>query len=207
HGRRWRRSRARSLARTRPRRGLWKWRRRWREQPREPSGADGSGDGSRRDRMSELTPIEPGGAAEQWEGQSWQIREATHADVPAIAIAIRELLIELGAAPTLPAALEAPARALIDDGSLGVLGVSWQVAVRIPGRYGLIQELWVHPSWRGRTIGGDLLVALFKLASRQQVARLEVGLPRERFAHLGATEAFYLNNGFTTIGTRMRRLL
>jgi GNAT superfamily N-acetyltransferase len=171
--------------------------------------------------MSELTPIEPGDAAqEQPTTQSWQIREATHADVPAIAIAIRELLIELGAAPTLPAALEVPARALIDDGSLGVLlvaehdgqivgvlGVSWQIAVRIPGRYGLIQELWVHPSWRGRTIGGDLLVALFKLAGRQQVARLEVGLPSERFAHLAATEAFYLNNGFTTIGDRMRRLL
>ena len=28
----------------------------------------------------------------------------------------------------------------------------------------------------------------------------------ERF-HLGATEAFYANNGFTTIGTRMRWLL
>lgn len=169
--------------------------------------------------MNEITPIEPD-AEEQWEATSWQIREATHADVPAVAIAVRELLIELGAAPTLPATLEEPAHALIDDGSLGVLlvaeqhgqivgvlGVSWQVAIRVPGRYGLIQELWVHPSWRGRTIGGDLLAALFQLARRQQVVRLEVGLPSERFPHLAATEAFYLNNGFTTIGTRMRRLL
>ena len=133
--------------------------------------------------MSELTPIEPD-AEEQWEADSWSIREATREDVPAIAIAVRELLIELGASPTLPAALEAPARALIEDGSLGVvliaeqrtqivgvLGVSWQVAIRIPGRYGLIQELWVHPGWRGKTIGGDLLAALFKLARRQQVTR------------------------------------
>ncbi len=171
--------------------------------------------------MSALRPFEPGGAAEQWEEtRSWEIREAGQADVPAVAIAVGELLVELGAPPTVPAALEAPARALIDDASLGVLlvaeeasqivgvlGVSWQVAIRIPGRYGLIQELWVHPSWRGRTIGGDLLTALFKLASDQQVARLEVGLPSERFAQRAATEAFYLNNGFTTIGTRMRRLL
>jgi GNAT superfamily N-acetyltransferase len=169
--------------------------------------------------VNELTPIEPDDAEEQWE-TSWDIREATHEDVPTIAIAVRELLIELGGEPTLPAALEAPAHALVDDGSLGVLllaeeagqivgvlGVSWQFAIRIPGRYGLIQELWVHPSWRGRTIGGDLLVALLKLARRQQVTRLEVGLPSERFAHLAATEAFYVNNGFTTIGTRMRRLL
>jgi GNAT superfamily N-acetyltransferase len=169
--------------------------------------------------MSGLTPIGPD-SEEQWETSSWSIREATHADVPTIAIALRELLIELGAAATLPAALEAPAHALIDDGSLGVLlvaeeagqivgvlGVSWQIAIRIPGRYGLIQELWVHPSWRSRTIGGDLLTALFELAGRQQVTRLEVGLPSESFAHLAATEAFYVNNGFTTIGARMRRLL
>ena len=169
--------------------------------------------------MSELTPIEPD-AEEEWEADSWDIREATLDDVPQIAIAVRELLIELGANPTLPAALEVPARALVEDGSLGlllvaeergqivgVLGVSWQVAIRIPGRYGLIQELWVHPEWRGRTIGGDLLAALFKLARRQQVTRLEVGLPSEGFSHLPATEAFYVNCGFKAIGMRMRRLL
>jgi GNAT superfamily N-acetyltransferase len=133
---------------------------------------------------------------------------------------IGELLVELGGKPAAPAALEETARALIDDGDagvllvaesdgeiVGVLGVSWQIAIRIPGRYGLIQELWVHPSWRGRTIGGDLLVALSTLARHRQVTRLEVGLPSKRFPHLTATEAFYLNNGFGTIGTRMRRLL
>lgn len=169
--------------------------------------------------MSELTPIEPD-AEEEWEADSWNIREAALEDVPAIAIAVRELLIELGADPTLPAALEAPARALIEDGSLGlllvaeeqgqivgVLGVSWQVAIRIPGRYGLIQELWVHPEWRGRTIGGDLLAALFELARRQRVMRLEVGLPSGRFTHLAATEAFYVTCGFKMIGMRMRRIL
>lgn len=169
--------------------------------------------------MSELSPIEPD-AEEEWEADSWNIREAIHEDVPQIAIAVRELLIELGANPTLPAALEVPARALIEDGSLGVLlvaeergqilgvlEVSWQVAIRVPGRYGLIQELWVHPEWRGRTIGGDLLAALFKLARRQQVTRLEVGLPSEGFSHLPATEAFYVNCGFKAVGMRMRRLL
>ncbi len=169
--------------------------------------------------MSEPAPTEPD-AEEEWESDSWEIREATLEDVPQIAIAVRELLIELGAAPTLPVALEAPTREIVEDGSLGVvlvaedrrqivavLGVSWQVSIRIPGRYGLIQELWVHPNWRGRTIGGDLLTALFKLARRQQVTRLEVGLPGEGFYHLPATEAFYVNCGFKTIGMRMRRVL
>lgn len=169
--------------------------------------------------MNEITPFEPD-AEEQWEPVSWRVRPAVHADVPALALAVRELLIELGGSPTLPAALEDAARALIDDeeaGALlvaenygelvGVLGVSWQTAVRVPGRYGLIQEFWVHPSWRGRTIGGDLMVALFELTRQRGVTQLEVGLPSERFPHLAATEAFYVNSGFTTIGTRMRRQL
>lgn len=169
--------------------------------------------------MSELTPIEPD-SEEEWEETSWRIRAAVPADVPAVALAVRELLVELGAPPTLPAALEGTVRALIEGPDVGavlvadnygeivgVLGVSWQIAIHIPGRYGLIQELWVHPSWRCKTIGGELIVALLGLARERGVARLEVGLPSERFPHLAATEAFYVNNGFTTIGLRMRRLL
>jgi hypothetical protein len=34
-----------------------------------------------------------------------------------------------------------------------------------------------------------------------------VGLPLESFSHFEATEAFYLTNGFTPNGPRMRRLL
>jgi hypothetical protein len=48
---------------------------------------------------------------------------------------------------------------------------------------------------------------LIEIAREHGVMRLEVGLPSERFRHLGATEAFYVSSGFTTIGLRMRRLL
>ncbi len=48
--------------------------------------------------MSELTPIEPD-AEEQWEADSWSIREATLEDVPAIAIAVRELPDRAGRRP------------------------------------------------------------------------------------------------------------
>jgi GNAT superfamily N-acetyltransferase len=168
--------------------------------------------------MNEITPIEPD-AEERWT-TNWQVRVAAHPDVAAVAASIGELLVELGGTPAATETLEEAARALIDDEDagvllvaeeagqiVGVLGVSWQIAIRIPGRYGLIQELWVHPSWRGKAIGADLIVALFELAREQGVERLEVGLPSERFPHLAATEAFYVNNGFTTIGTRMRRML
>jgi GNAT superfamily N-acetyltransferase len=169
--------------------------------------------------VSELVPIDPD-PEEDWETSSWEIRPAGHLDVPALVAGIGELLVEIGGKPAAEEELEEAAHTLIDDpdaGALlvaedeetiiGVLGASWQVAIRVPGRYGLIQELWVHPSWRYRTIGGELVVALLDLAREHSVRRIEVGLPSERYPHVGATEAFYLNNGFTPIGLRMKRVL
>jgi branched-chain amino acid aminotransferase len=169
--------------------------------------------------MSGIAPIEPD-ADEEWEAVTWQARPASHADVPAVAAAVSELLVELGGKPAAIPALEEATKALIDDPHagavlvvedegeiVGTIGVSWQHAIRIPGRYGLIQELWVHPNRRTKEIGGDLLLALFWLARERGIGRIEVGLPSERFPHLAATESFYVNNGFATIGVRMRRLV
>jgi GNAT superfamily N-acetyltransferase len=166
--------------------------------------------------MRGITPID---ANADW-AVSWEVRAATHDDIAAVTTGVSELLLELGGTPPSRPALQQAAQALIDDPAagvllvaenedeiVGVLGVSWQFAMRVPGRYGLIQELWVSPRWRAKAIGSDLLTALFELAREQGVARLEVGLPSVRFPHLTATESFYLNNGFTTIGTRMRHLL
>ncbi len=148
------------------------------------------------------------------------MRAAARQDAPAIAAAVRELLLELGGEPAPPSAIAGAARALLEDrdaGALlvaragaelvGLLGASWQSALHVPGRYGLIQELWVHPSWRGRALGSDLLDAVFALARELRIARIEVGLPRDGFAGLRATEAFYRGNGFQPLGTRMRRTL
>lgn len=170
--------------------------------------------------MSGPAPIEPAAALRAAQPQAWQVRRATHDDAPAVAAGVRELLIELGGTPPATPALERAARALLDDqqgGALlvadaageivGVLGASWQTAIHVPGRYVLIQDLWVQPCWRGRAIGAGLLAALFELARARQVVRAEVGLPQERYARLAATEAFYLGNGFTPLGARMRRIL
>jgi GNAT superfamily N-acetyltransferase len=161
------------------------------------------------------THVAPGLARRQ---ASWRVRAAAGDEVPAIAAAVGELLAELGATPPSARAMEAAARVLIHDrhtgavlvaeseGALiGVLGASWQNAIHVPGRYGLIQDLWVQPSWRGSGVGAGLLAALFELAHERKLARVEVGLPREHFADLAATEAFYVANGFTVLGARMRR--
>jgi GNAT superfamily N-acetyltransferase len=148
------------------------------------------------------------------------VRAATLDDVPAAAHAVGELLDELGGKRPSAAELEGEARALVEDPALGallvaeaggevvgVLAASTVRAMHVPGSYVVIQDLWVDPSWRSRTIGADLLAAIAELARERGMPRLEVGLPQETFAGIRATEAFYLGNGFASLGIRMRRRL
>jgi GNAT superfamily N-acetyltransferase len=151
---------------------------------------------------------------------AWQVRKAGERDVVGVSSAIADLLVELGGTPPAPPVMQAATRTLIEDrdagavlvaeldGALvGVIAASWQTAIHIPGRYALIQDLWVHPAWRSRAIGGDLVSALCQLTRERQIARVEVGLPRKSFAGLDATEAFYVRNGFIPLGPRMRRAI
>ncbi len=152
--------------------------------------------------------------------QSWIVRRASSDDVAGIVVAVQELLLELGATPPPASALQDVACELVDDRDagvvlvarvrsdvVGVLAASWQLAMHVPGRYALIQDLWVHSAWRNRAIGADLITALVDLAREQGVACIEVGLPRDSFAAIDATARFYRDQGFTTLGPRMRRVL
>jgi GNAT superfamily N-acetyltransferase len=170
--------------------------------------------------VSSAEPDEPRAPAASDVGGEWRVRRAGHDDVEAAAHAIGSLLSELGGTPPGTTAMCRAVSALIDSPSsgtvfvvdcdeeiVGVLGASWQMAIHIPGSYGLIQDLWVHPKWRGQAIGASLIAALFELAREMGIERVEVGLPGDGYTGLSATEAFYRNNGFTAIGLRMRRLL
>jgi GNAT superfamily N-acetyltransferase len=152
--------------------------------------------------------------------QSWIVRRAASEDVAGVVVAVQELLLELGATPPPASVLQDVACELVDDRDagvilvarvrsdvVGVLAASWQLAMHVPGRYALIQDLWVHRAWRSRAIGADLITALVQLAREQGVARIEVGLPRESFAGIDATTRFYREQGFDTLGPRMRRVL
>lgn len=151
---------------------------------------------------------------------AWTVRRASRADVAGVVVAVQELLLELGGTPPPAHALERTARELIDDHGagavlvarcgadvVGMLAASWQLALHVPGQYATIQDLWVHPAWRSRSIGGELVDALVELARARGVARIEVGLPRESFRALRATEGFYLENDFEPLGPRMRRVI
>ncbi len=151
-----------------------------------------------------------------------RVREATEADAPAVAAAVGQLLVELsGGGPpaneleqaTVDLVRDRGMGALLvaeaggEDGLVGVLAASWQHAIHVPGRYGTIQDLWVHPDWRSRAVGHELVEAYCEIARREGAKRIEVGLPREDFEQIAATEAFYRANGFEHLGPRMRRKL
>jgi GNAT superfamily N-acetyltransferase len=151
---------------------------------------------------------------------SWIVRRASHEDVAGVVVAVQELLLELGSTPPAADVLQEVVRELIDDRHagavlvarcrgdvVGMLAASWQLAIHVPGRYATIQDLWVHRAWRSRSIGADLMTALVELARERGMSRIEVGLPRESFRAIDATEAFYRNNGFQPLGPRMRRLI
>jgi GNAT superfamily N-acetyltransferase len=169
---------------------------------------------------SEPSPTVPEAPPRSGPAANARIRAASGADAPGVAAAIEALLIELGGERPSVAALQAGARTLAEDpqaGALlvaehegeivGVLAASWQYAIHVPGRYGTIQDIWVHPEWRSRALGRELILALVRQATEIGVPRLEVGLPQATFAQLDATERFYRENGFTPLGPRMRRLL
>jgi GNAT superfamily N-acetyltransferase len=170
--------------------------------------------------MSDRGPTAPEAPPRSGPAASVRIRAASGEDAAAVAAAVEALLIELGGERPSATALQAAAQTLAEDpqaGALlvaendgaivGVLAASWQYAIHVPGRYGSIQDLWVHPEWRSRALGRELILALVRQATEVGVPRLEVGLPQESFAQLPATERFYRENGFTPLGPRMRRLL
>jgi GNAT superfamily N-acetyltransferase len=169
--------------------------------------------------MSEPASIEAGARPDE-KAVDWTIRPAGDGDVAAVAAAVEALLVELGGGRPPRAELEAEIRAVLGDPGIGillvaeaegrtvgVLSASWQRALHVPGRYATIQDLWVNAEWRSRGVGAALVDELAALCGRQEMARIEVGLPRESFDAIRATEAFYLGNGFEQLGPRMRRLL
>lgn len=172
--------------------------------------------------MTEAAPTEDRAVARAaTAGPGWRVREAGADDVAAFAAAVEALLDELGGRKPSPAELRGEVEALLADregGSLlvaedesgevvGVLSASWQRAIHVPGVYATIQDLWVDPKWRSRKVGAGLVEGMASLCRERDVARIEVGLPRETFAAIAATRGFYERNGFAHLGPRMRRLL
>jgi ribosomal protein S18 acetylase RimI-like enzyme len=155
------------------------------------------------------------------ETPEWWVRDATPDDLGEVASALASLLTELsGSSPSHEDLQDAAATVLADpeggcllvaqtahDGLVGILAASFQHAIHVPGRYCVLQDLWVSPRLRGQRVGAALVDALTEHVHRRDIDRVEVGLPPERFAGITATQAFYEANGFTLLGPRMRKVL
>jgi len=146
-----------------------------------------------------------------------KIRGAVLADTGVVADLICALLTELDSKPidhASAARFHQRAVSMISDGSVtaflafdGIRAIGLATihacSAIYAGRFGEISELYVAPEYRNRGIGRSLIDACVEHAKALQWTRLEVGTPE--LPKWERTLGFYVSNGFSTVGARMKR--
>ncbi len=142
-----------------------------------------------------------------------QIRHAHVDEAPLVAVLVSRLLAELGDEVETRALLEttrtllaagdvAALIRLVDDRPAGVVTLNQCAAIYAGGRFGEICELYVGPNDRSAGLGRHLIEAAVDYARKAGWTRLEVGAPAQ--PRWQRTTDFYLANGFTLVGPRLR---
>ncbi|GEM_PF-172209 len=98
---------------------------------------------------------------------------------------------------------------------IGVLTLSTAFAIYAGGRYGIIEEMYVRPAYRGRGVGERLFEAALVVAQEKQWHRLEVTGPAAESVRPSQTEhrervgavRFYERLGFGHAGPKLFMLL
>ncbi|MBE0608360.1 MAG: GNAT family N-acetyltransferase [Dehalococcoidia bacterium] len=117
----------------------------------------------------------------------------------------RDVSAEPGRARSFRRMIEEPGRGMVllaeEQGEvLGVISVSYNLAIRFDTCYAQIEELVVDAAARGKQAGAVLVRAAMEEARRHGCE--EIGLyPREE------TRAFYEKLGFTYVGVELRQRL
>lgn len=88
---------------------------------------------------------------------------------------------------------------------LGFISVFESFAIYTSGAFGVIQEFFVYPANRSSQIGRGLLTAVKNHAIDKGWKRLEVGAPNPETWR--RTVLFYLREGFTETGPRLRFII
>lgn len=148
------------------------------------------------------------------------IRKASIGDSQAVSELVTQLLLELDPAAQQEVKMASLAEvasylmvsgkiisllALNDRKPIGVLNLHEGAAVYAGGVFGTISELYVVPGYRSMGIGRKLILAAKKEAANRNWKRLEVGAPGKE--EHPASYTFYLDNGFSEIGPRLRTIL
>jgi GNAT superfamily N-acetyltransferase len=142
-----------------------------------------------------------------------QVRHAHVDEAPLVAVLVSRLLAELGDEVDSRALLETTRKLiaagdvaalilLVDDRPAGVVTLNQCAAIYAGGRFGEICELYVEPDDRSAGLGRHLVEAAADYARKAGWARLEVGTPAQ--PRWQRTTDFYLANGFTLVGPRLR---
>ena len=91
------------------------------------------------------------------------------------------------------------------QGPFGLVTLNECAAIYAGGRFGEIPELYVAPDYRSKGVAAALVNAAVDFAKTQGWHRLEVGAPDQ--PRWQRTMNFYLKQGFTEVGPRLRYLL
>lgn len=156
-----------------------------------------------------------------------RIHQARGHEIPTVLALVEALLAELGGEGQEFALIDRDrlaheiTRGLSDDGSgscrfwallareesgtpLGVLTLTPSFAVCAGGEYGIVREMYMLPSRRGRGVGRALLGAAVGPARERRRLRLDVAGPAEESAR---AVRFYESLGFEFTGPKLRLLV
>lgn len=146
------------------------------------------------------------------------IRRANSSDAPKIASMVAKLLTELRGSSVEEHSFTSVVKECMDtdsyiaflafsenDECVGIVSVSQVRAVYAGGMIGIIQELYVQPEMRSEHIGRKLVKAVVDHGISQQWKRIEVGAPNQE--NWQSTFDFYVREGFSAIGPRLKKIL
>lgn len=149
----------------------------------------------------------------------WRIARATTDEAPIIVRLVSRLLTEVAAAPLPMPEDEATGLclAMMGEGDYfpilaystaqpaGVLCLGRGQALYAGGEFGIIEELYIAPEFRGEGLGRRLIAHAELVAKEKHWKRLEVGAPRSPRGD--AAILFYENSGFNRLGPRLFKAL
>ena len=88
---------------------------------------------------------------------------------------------------------------------VGILTLSVPFAIYAGGEYGVIDEMYVRPTWRGQGVGTALVDRAAAIARERGWRRLDVTTPVDD--HLSGAARFYRRCGFEPTGAKLRLLV
>ena len=92
-----------------------------------------------------------------------------------------------------------------DRSTIGLATVVEAFAIYANGTYGIINEMYVDPSFRSKGVGHQLLISVLELARVRGWSRIDVTAPESE--GWDRTRAFYEREGFTFTGPKLKRVL